>query len=109
MNAKHIIMSLVCAVALVFSFNHALAAKKPIDTQVVDQVSAESIAAEKIDLNNADTEILTNLPGIGPKTAEKIDAYRQANGPFETVDELMNVKGIGPKLFEKIRPLVKVS
>jgi competence protein ComEA len=57
-----------------------------------------------IDINTATAEALDGLPGIGPKTAEKIIAAR----PFATVDELTRVKGIGPKKLERMRPLVVV-
>ena len=52
----------------------------------------------KININSATVEELTQLQKVGPKTAERIVAYRDANGPFETVDDLMNVKGIGEKI-----------
>ncbi len=41
------------------------------------------------------------LNGVGEKKAQAIVEYRQKNGGFKTVDELMNIKGIGPKLLEK--------
>ena len=52
----------------------------------------------KININSATVEELTQLQKVGPKTAERIVAYRDTNGPFETVDDLMNVKGIGEKI-----------
>jgi competence protein ComEA len=61
-----------------------------------------------IDLNTATQEMLDSLPGIGPKIAEKIIAYR-ARVPFKTVDDLANVSGIGPKKLEALRSQVTVQ
>ena len=59
-----------------------------------------------INLNTATVEQLATLPGIGPKTAERIVEYRTKSGGFKKIEELMNVKGIGEKSFLKIKPLV---
>lgn len=69
--------------------------------------SADS-ASFPININTATAKLLEQLPGIGPKTAQRIIEYRQAQGRFGSVDELQNVKGIGPKKLEKIRPLATV-
>ena len=63
----------------------------------------------RIDLNTASVEELTSLPGVGQKVAERIVAYREANGPFEKKEELMNVRGIGEKTFLKLEGLIKVE
>lgn len=54
----------------------------------------------KININAASVDELTQLQKVGPKTAERIVAYRQAHGPFKTVDDLKNVKGVGDKILE---------
>ncbi|HDS1681686.1 TPA: helix-hairpin-helix domain-containing protein [Pseudomonas putida] len=55
-----------------------------------------------IDLNDADALTLQqNLNGIGKAKAEAIVAYREANGPFGSVDELLEIKGIGKALLER--------
>lgn len=59
-----------------------------------------------ININIADSDLLSTLPGIGLIKAEDIIAYRNVYGPFLSVDELMNVNGIGPANYEKIKDLV---
>lgn len=57
-------------------------------------------------LSSADAATLETLPGIGPATAAKIIAWREANGGFAEVDDLLRVPGIGPAKLEALRPLV---
>lgn len=59
-------------------------------------------------LNTATADELERLPGIGPAMAERILAYRHAQGGFQKTDELMEVSGIGPKKFAKIEAFVKL-
>jgi competence protein ComEA len=59
-----------------------------------------------LDLNTATAEQLDALPGIGPATAQKIIDYRQAHGPFHSVDELDGVSGIGPAKIAQLNGLV---
>ena len=59
-----------------------------------------------VSLNSASAEQLSSLPGIGLKKAEAIVAYRELNGEFESVEELVNVKGIGPKMLAKLKGLI---
>ncbi|MGE2728922.1 ComEA family DNA-binding protein [Mycolicibacterium vaccae] len=61
-----------------------------------------------VDLNSATAEQLDVLPGIGPVTAAAIVAWRDANGPFQSVDQLGEVDGIGPARLDKLRDLVRV-
>jgi len=60
----------------------------------------------KVNINTADTASLETLPGIGPALAQRIVDFRQASGPFESIEEVMEVSGIGPGIFEKIRELI---
>jgi len=62
----------------------------------------------KIDINTASEAELTQLPGIGSVTAQKIMDYRKANGLFKTIDDIKNVSGIGDKKFEQIKDKIKV-
>lgn len=62
-----------------------------------------------VNVNTATSEQLQLLPGIGPALAERIIAFRESNGPFEKVDELVAVRGIGDKSLTKLRPYVVVK
>ncbi|MFO7839371.1 MAG: helix-hairpin-helix domain-containing protein [Desulfosalsimonadaceae bacterium] len=53
--------------------------------------------AGAVNINSATVKELTQLNGIGPVCAERIVAYRKANGEFESIEEIVQVKGIGPK------------
>lgn len=60
----------------------------------------------KVVLSTADEAVLDTLPGVGPKTAQQIIAYREQNGPFHAVEDLEDVPGIGPAMVERLRDLV---
>lgn len=61
-----------------------------------------------IDLNRADEAALEELPGVGPATAAAIVTFREENGPFASIDELLDVPGIGEAKLEQIRPRATV-
>lgn len=65
-------------------------------------------AGTKIDLNTADAAALDTLPRIGPAMAARIIAWRDENGRFTSVDDLLAVPGIGDKMLEALRDLVRV-
>jgi len=64
---------------------------------------------DRIDLNTAPVAELSCLPGIGPKRAEAIIAYRIENGGFSSVEELGNIQGISMRIVEDLRALVSIS
>ncbi|MDZ4168822.1 MAG: ComEA family DNA-binding protein [Coriobacteriia bacterium] len=70
--------------------------------------AAGSPAGAPVDLNSADAAALDTLPGIGPATAAKIVADREANGPFASVEDLSRVSGIGEKKCEQLAGLACV-
>ena len=84
------------AMAALLLSGAAIAASKPTPTG-------------KVNINTASVEQLTTLPGIGPKLAARIVEYRQKNGPFKKVEELMNVRGVGEKNFLKLKPQLTVG
>ena len=61
-----------------------------------------------IDINSADVEQLKSLPGIGDVKAASIVRYRETNGPYASVEDLLAVRGIGPATLDAIRDLVEV-
>jgi competence protein ComEA len=63
---------------------------------------------DRIDLNTADAAALETLPRIGPALAARIIDWREQNGRFTSVDDLLAVTGIGEKLLSGIRDLVTV-
>jgi competence protein ComEA len=62
-----------------------------------------------VNLNSATVGQLQTLPGIGAKTAERIVQYREKNGPFKKIEELMNVQGIGEKTFLRLKPQLTLT
>jgi competence protein ComEA len=66
-------------------------------------------AGAPVNLNAATAAQLETLPGIGKATAERIVEYREKNGGFKKIEELMNVRGIGEKSFLTLKPLITVA
>lgn len=71
--------------------------------------SAHKLApGQTLNINTATEAELVQLPGVGPGLARRIVEYRQANGPFATIDDLQNVSGIGPSKFAKLEEYVRL-
>jgi len=64
---------------------------------------------ETININTADMNCLTRLPGVGPKFAERIIEYRQVHGGFKKPEDIKNIKGIGDKKFDKMKDIITVE
>lgn len=62
-----------------------------------------------LNVNAASAGELDHLPGIGEAIARRIVEYREANGPFQGVSELLNVEGIGPAKLEEILPYIETG
>ena len=63
-------------------------------------------AVELVNINTAGGPELEELPGIGPSLAQRILDYREANGSFATIEDIVNVSGIGPATYEKLKDLI---
>lgn len=79
-----------------FAYSHATSTPAPTP------VSPEG----RVDVNTADAQTLTSLPGIGPALAERILKLREERGRFFFPEELLSVQGIGEATLEKLRPLI---
>lgn len=70
----------------------------------------EPMAGGKVDLNSADALTLQReLAGVGEAKAKAIVSYRESNGPFASLDELLEVKGIGKAILDKNRKILKIN
>ena len=77
-------------------------------TAAAETVPEETVSFP-VNINTADADTLTALPGIGRVLAERIVAYRRQNGSFRAVEEIMKVEGIGEKKAEAILNLITVG
>ena len=100
---RRLIWSVMVALALCAGPAWAEAPRAPVVSAV------QGATVELIDLNQASAAQLESLPGVGAVTAERIIEYRQDNGGFTKIEELMNVRGIGERSFLRLRPLVTVG
>ncbi|PWA12500.1 competence protein ComE [Pueribacillus theae] len=85
---------------------HGEEAETPIVTQNNPNVAE---GGDKVKINSASSEELQKLPGIGPAKAEAIISYREENGAFKSVDDLLNVSGIGVKSLEKLKDIITID
>lgn len=68
--------------------------------------SAGAVGDGRVDINTADAIALDTLPRIGPALADRIIRWREENGAFTSIDDLLSVSGIGQKLLDGLRDLV---
>lgn len=80
----------------------------PVAGQEKSSKPAAAVPAP-VNLNTASVAQLEALPGVGLKTAERIIEYRQKNGGFKRVEDVMNVRGVGEKAFLKLKPMLSVG
>ena len=86
-----------------------LGAAVPAGAQERSAGQARTAEQAPLDLNTATQAQLEALPGVGAATAKSIIEYRQKNGGFKKIEELMNIKGVGEKSFLKLKPLITVG
>ena len=72
-------------------------------------VAADGAPAGVVNINTATAEQLQLLPRVGPALAARIIDFREANGAFRSVDEIVAVKGIGEAALERLRPYLATS
>ena len=72
-------------------------------------MAAGDVANEVVNINTAGAEQLQLLPRVGPALANRIIEFRESNGLFKTVDELVAVKGIGETSLAKLEPYITTS
>ncbi len=75
----------------------------------VSSKPASSADGLQVPVNTAPASELQKLPGIGPKLAAEMIAYRKRSGHFASVEQLLEVKGIGPAKLGRLRPFVELK
>lgn len=81
-------------------------ARVPAVGQASSNAGVESEESGKVNVNTADVEKLDELKGVGPAIAEAIVAYREENGPFASLEDLLEVPGIGESKLDGMRDQV---
>jgi len=94
--------------AIMQAFASQVRDKAPDSTQSRGFVTPVARSA-RLNLNAATYDELLQLPGIGPVMAKRIVEYRQQQGPFRRLDDLVKVRGIGKKKLEALKALVDVK
>jgi len=100
------VLSLIAAASLIAVMSPTVAAQTKA---AAPQASVKRAPTGVVNINTASAAELDTLPGIGAKTAARIVEYRQKNGPFKKVEELMNVRGVGEKNFLKLKAQLSVG
>lgn len=89
--------------------NAATAAKRTTVKNTMSKRTSTTAFSGVININTASAEELTQLKGIGEVIAGRIVDYRNENGAFSSIEDIMNVSGIGEKKFEAIRDNISVN
>ena len=101
---RTIVATLVAAVMMLMAVGGSVLSAEQQQPQRATQPTSQLV-----NLNTAAAADLQKLPGVGAAMAARIIDYRQKNGGFKKIEELMNVQGIGEKVFLRLKPLVTVT
>lgn len=103
-------IALYCLAVCLLAGATAAAQQPPAKkAETTTAAAAKSASGAIVNINTATAADFEALPGIGAKTAARIVEYRQKNGPFKKVEELMNVRGLGEKNFLKLKPQLTIG
>jgi len=97
----HLLTTAALAAILAMSSVPAMSAQ---DGKGSSKSPKPAASGQVVNINTASAADFEALPGIGPKLAARIVDYRQKNGPFKKIEDLMNVQGLGEKNFLKLKP-----
>ena len=110
------ILLLICALSLCMVLGifigrnlHSDYVQLSHNSNAVTEPLPESTADYRLNINTASKAQLMDLPGIGETIADRIIAYRTANGPFQNIEDLMNVEGIGQKRMQQIETRIRAG
>ncbi|HZX11098.1 MAG TPA: helix-hairpin-helix domain-containing protein [Acidobacteriota bacterium] len=92
--------SLAVGMVILFSFVSAVSVQGGL---------TPDLEANKININTASQAELQKLPRIGEVVAQRIIEFREKNGKFKKIEELMKVRGIGEKTFDNLKDLITVG
>lgn len=95
--------SMILVVTMLFAFSGQVFAQGN-----QSQEKTPAVKSAKININTAGAEELEKLPRVGEKTAQRIIEYRQKNGKFKRIEDIMKIKGIGEKTFKKMEDMISV-
>ena len=100
-------MVTVCAtVGFAANADNTADAKQEIASAKTDKKAGK--VDDRVNINTANSEQLQVLPRIGPKMAQRIIKFREENGKFKKIEEIMKVKGIGEKTFKGFEKMIKI-
>ena len=103
----HTLAAIFWSAALLVTFaTPSFATGAPVGSQ---KPPAATKTVAPVNLNTATQTELETLPGVGPAVATRILEYRQKNGGFKKLEDLMNVRGIGEKTFLKLKPMLTIT
>lgn len=97
------------AIALILTAALGLAPSAPSHAAAPAPSKGAAADAKPVDINTASATELESVPGIGKSLAQRILTFREKNGAFGSVDDLLKVQGIGEKSLEHLRPYLVVS